>query len=79
MGYAPLDPSDTTLTVYNQWQDAMYATATAADIPIIDPPAQLPLYATGIAQGMYGDPLHLNGSGHAIIARAIMEAMADIS
>lgn len=79
IGYAPLDPSDTTLTLYNQWQDAMYATCTTADIPIIDPPAQLPVYATGISYNLYGDPLHLNGSGHAIIARSILQAMDDIA
>jgi hypothetical protein len=79
IGYAPLDPADTPLVTYNQWQDAMYATATAADIPIIDPPAQLPVYATGISQGMYGDPLHLNGSGHAVIGRAILQALEDIA
>jgi hypothetical protein len=79
IGYAPLDPSDTTLTLYNQWQDAMYATCIAADIPIIDPPALLPVYATGVSYGLYGDSLHLNGSGHALIARSILEAMSDIA
>jgi lysophospholipase L1-like esterase len=74
LGYAPLDPGSVSLANYNTYQSAMYDTAIAADIPIIDMPALLPDYATGFANGLYGDSLHLNMAGHALVARALATA-----
>ncbi|TCK36734.1 hypothetical protein B0G84_5747 [Paraburkholderia sp. BL8N3] len=79
LGYVPLNPADTSLVDFNTWQNAAFATCTAADIPYINPPAQSGDNATLMAQGMFGDAgLHFGSAGHALIARMLLGAFETI-
>lgn len=79
LGYVPLTPVDIAPADFATWQAAAYATCIAADIPYIDPPAQLGDNATLLAQGMFGDAgLHFGSAGHALIARMLLGAIETI-
>lgn len=79
LGYVPLLPAALDLPTFTAWQNAMYATCLANDIPYIDPPAAFPGSAAMNTYGYYADGgFHLGSDGQAIIARLLMQAFESV-
>lgn len=79
MSYAPLSLSQISQANYDMYQSAAIAVALQNNIPVIYVPNQLAPYSINQPLGLYGDVLHLNAAGHALIARIIMAAFESVA
>lgn len=73
--YGNLDPGTLSQTLQDQYNAACVTAALAADIPVLNVKAKLPLYGVAQPMGYYADALHYREIGHAAIGYMIAGAL----
>lgn len=69
--YGNLDPGTKSQVLQDQYNTACTAIAVAADIPVLNVKAKLPLYGVAQPMGYYASTLHYREIGHAAVAYLI--------